>query len=64
MAVKMHEGRCAATSIDRAETLRKRFNAFRRVQRSTPGGREAEIDLELLLRRVADHANRLHAHRN
>ena len=56
MAVKMHEGRCAATSIDRAETLRKRFNAFRRVQRSTPGGREAEIDLELLLRRVADHA--------
>ena len=56
MAVKMHEGRCAATSIDRAETLRKRFNAFRRVHRSTPGGREIDIALELLLRRVADHA--------
>lgn len=56
MAVKMHEGRCAATSIDRAERLRKRFNSIRRDQRAKPGGREAELDLELLLRRVADRA--------
>jgi hypothetical protein len=27
MAVKMNEGRCAATSIDRVEMLRKRFTA-------------------------------------
>lgn len=56
MAVKMSEGRCAATSIDRAEMLRKRFATYRRGQRSRPGGREAEYVLEMLLRRVADHA--------
>jgi hypothetical protein len=56
MAVKMNEGRCAATSIDRAESLRKRFTTFRRAQRSKPGGREAEVDVQLLLKRVADRA--------
>lgn len=56
MAVKMNQGRCAATSIARAETLRKRFSAYRRDQRSRPGAREAELDLELLLRRIADQA--------
>jgi hypothetical protein len=56
MAVKMNEGRCAATSIERAEMLRKRFAAYRRAQRSQPGSREAEIELDLLLRRVADRA--------
>lgn len=56
MAVKMHEGRCAATSIDRAEVLRQRFTHFRRAQRSGPGAREAEFELDLFLRRVADQA--------
>lgn len=56
LAIKMSEGRCAATSIDRAEILRKRFAAFRRDQRSKPGAREAELALELTLRRVADRA--------
>lgn len=56
MAVKMHAGNCSATSIDRAETLRRRFSAFRRGQRSRPGGREAELDLDRALQRVADQA--------
>lgn len=56
MAVKMTQGRCAATSIERAEILRRRFTSWRRDQRSEPGGRESELDLDLLLRRVADHA--------
>lgn len=56
MAVKMHEGCCAATSIDRAEALRKRFTSARRARRSNPGAREAELELELFLRRTADRA--------
>lgn len=56
MAVKMDEGRCAATSIDRAEALRKRFTSFRRARRSSPGAREDELELELFLRRIADRA--------
>jgi hypothetical protein len=50
----MVEGRCAATSIERAEALRRRFASWRREQRSQPGGRS--VDIELLLLRVADHA--------
>lgn len=56
MAVKMDEGRCAATSIDRAEALRKRFTLSRRARRSSPGAREDELELELFLRRIADRA--------
>ncbi len=56
MAVKMDEGLCAATSIDRAEALRKRFASARRHRRSNPGAREAELELELFLRRIADRA--------
>ncbi|MFI2754191.1 hypothetical protein ACGIF2_15695 [Cellulomonas sp. P22] len=54
LAVKMSEGRCAATSIERAEALRRQFASWRREQRSQPGARVAEV--ELLLLRVADHA--------
>ena len=56
MAVKMHEGQCAATSVDRAEALRKRFASSRRARRSSPGAREDELELELFLRRIADRA--------
>lgn len=56
MAVKMHQGHCAATSIDRAEALRRRFAAFRRAQRSNPAAREAELELDLVLHRIADQA--------
>lgn len=56
MAVKMEEGRCAATSIDRAEVLRKRFALTRRGRRSDPGAREDELELELFLRKIADRA--------
>lgn len=56
MAVKMDEGHCAATSIDRAEALRKRFTSTRRDRRSNPGARENELELELFLRKIADRA--------
>lgn len=56
MAVKMAEGRCAATSIERAQALRRRFVSWRRDQRSQPGGRAGELELDLLLLRVADRA--------
>lgn len=56
MAVKMDEGRCAATSIDRAEVLRKRFTSSRRARRSGPGAREGELEMELFLRRIVDRA--------
>jgi hypothetical protein len=56
MAVKMDEGRCAATSIDRAEALRKKFASTRRDRRSNPGAREDELELELFLRNIADRA--------
>jgi hypothetical protein len=56
MAVKMDEGRCAATSINRAEALRRRFALHRRTRRSNPGAREDELELELFLHRIADRA--------
>lgn len=56
MAVKMADGRCSATSIERAEELRRLFTSWRRRRRSEPGGREAELELDLLLRKVADRA--------
>lgn len=56
MAIKMAEGQCSATSIERAEALRRRFNSWRRDQRSRPGGRESELALQLLLLRAADRA--------
>lgn len=56
LAVKMATGHCAATSIERAETLRRMFSTWRREHRSLPGGREAEVRLNLLLMRVADEA--------
>ena len=52
----MHEGQCAATSVDRAEALRKRFASSRRARLSSPGAREDELELELFLRRIADRA--------
>lgn len=56
LTVKMAEGRCSPTSIERAEFLRRRFRRWQRGLRAEVGGAAEDADLQQVLLRVADHA--------
>lgn len=56
LTVKMAEGRCAPTSIERAEFLRRRYRRWQRGLRAEIGGAAEDADLQQVMLRIADHA--------